>query len=69
MVQVLFQLEYTFSNSLYWWSTPLIGLPFGSGDRRAARSARSGAVDFLSKPFNDECLIDCLGTALKSSNS
>ena len=26
----------------------------------------AGAVGFLSKPFNDESLIDCIATALKS---
>ena len=29
----------------------------------------AGAVGFLSKPFNDECLIDCIETALKGGNT
>jgi FixJ family two-component response regulator len=34
--------------------------------RRSIRTQmlRAGAIGFLSKPFNGECLIDCLTTAL-----
>jgi FixJ family two-component response regulator len=30
------------------------------------RVLNAGAIGFLSKPFNEECLINCLDTALKS---
>ena len=48
---------------------PIIGVTAYPEDSIRIQMLRAGAVGFLSKPFNDECLIDCLTTALKSRNS
>jgi FixJ family two-component response regulator len=48
---------------------PIIGVTAHPEESIRAQMLRAGAVGFLSKPFHDECLIDCLTTALKSSNS
>jgi FixJ family two-component response regulator len=48
---------------------PIIGIAALLEESIRAQMLEAGAVGFLSKPFSDECLIDCLGTALKSSNS
>jgi FixJ family two-component response regulator len=48
---------------------PIIGVTAYPEESIRTQMLRAGAIGFLSKPFNDECLIDCLTTALKSSNS
>ena len=48
---------------------PIIGVTAHPEESIRTQMLRAGAVGFLSKPFNDECLIDCLAIALKSSNS
>jgi FixJ family two-component response regulator len=48
---------------------PVIGVTAFTEDSIRIQMLEAGAVGFLSKPFNDECLIDCLAIALKSSNS
>jgi FixJ family two-component response regulator len=48
---------------------PIIGVTAYPEESIRAQMLRAGAIGFLSKPFNDECLIDCLAIALKSSNS
>ena len=48
---------------------PVIGVTAHPEESIRTQMLRAGAVGFLSKPFNDECLIDCLTTALNSSNS
>ena len=48
---------------------PIIGVTGYPEESIRTQMLRAGAIGFLSKPFNDECLIDCLATALKSSNS
>ena len=48
---------------------PIIGIAALLEESIRAQMLEAGAVGFLSKPFNDECLIDCLATALKSNNS
>jgi FixJ family two-component response regulator len=48
---------------------PIIGVTAYSEESIRTQMLGAGAVGFLSKPFNDECLINCLTTALKSSNS
>ena len=48
---------------------PIIGVTGYPEESIRTQMLRAGAIGSLSKPFNDECLIDCLATALKSSNS
>jgi FixJ family two-component response regulator len=48
---------------------PIIGIAALLEESIRAQMLEAGAVGFLSKPFNDACLIDCLATALKSNNS
>ena len=48
---------------------PIIGVTAYSVESIRTQMLGAGAIGFLSKPFNDECLINCLTTALKSSNS
>ena len=48
---------------------PIIGITAIPEESIRTQMLEAGAVGFLSKPFNDECLIDCLTTALKSNNS
>jgi len=48
---------------------PIIGITANPEENIRTQMLEAGAVGFLSKPFNDACLIDCLGTALKSINS
>ena len=48
---------------------PIIGVTAYPEESIRTQMLRAGAIGFLSKPFNDECLINCLATALKSRNS
>jgi FixJ family two-component response regulator len=48
---------------------PIIGVTAHPEESIRTQMLGAGAIGFLSKPFNDECLIDCLTTALNSSNS
>jgi FixJ family two-component response regulator len=48
---------------------PIIGVTAYPEESIRTRMLRAGAIGFLSKPFNDECLIDCLTAALKGRNS
>jgi FixJ family two-component response regulator len=45
--------------------TPIIFMTAYPEERIRARALGAGAVGFLSKPFDDECLIRCLDRALK----
>ena len=47
---------------------PIIGVTAYPEESIRAQMLRAGAIGFFSKPFNDECLIDCLTTALKDRN-
>ena len=48
---------------------PVIGVTAHPEESIRTQMLRAGAVGFLSKPFNDACLIDCLTTALKGHSS
>ena len=48
---------------------PIIGVTAHPEESIRTQMLEAGAVGFLSKPFNDECLIDCLATALKSRDT
>ena len=66
----LFPLFVVLANDLVaisrWASEPMTAFPEES---TRSQMLEAGAVGFLSKPFNDECLINCLATALKSHNT
>jgi FixJ family two-component response regulator len=47
---------------------PIIAVTGYPEESIRAHMLGAGAVGFLSKPFNDECLIKCIETALKGSN-
>lgn len=48
---------------------PIIGVTAFPEEGIRTRMLEAGAVGFLSKPFNDECLINCLATALKNRSA
>jgi FixJ family two-component response regulator len=48
---------------------PIIGVTAHPEESIRTQMMEAGAVGFLSKPFNDECLIDCIATALKSRDT
>lgn len=45
---------------------PIIFITAFPDDRTRARALGAGAVGFLTKPYREESLIECLGQALKS---
>jgi FixJ family two-component response regulator len=45
--------------------TPIIFITAFPEDSVRTRVLNAGAIGFLSKPFDEECLIDCLDLALK----
>jgi FixJ family two-component response regulator len=47
----------------------IIGVTAHPEESIRTQMLEAGAVGFLSKPFNDECLIDCLAAALKRCDS
>ena len=47
--------------------TPIIFMTAYSDERAHKRVMDAGAFGFLSKPFDDECLIKCIDEALKGS--
>jgi FixJ family two-component response regulator len=47
--------------------TPMIFMTAYFDDKARRRVLDSGAFGFLSKPFDDECLIKCIDEALKGS--
>ncbi|HEY7299258.1 MAG TPA: response regulator [Xanthobacteraceae bacterium] len=47
--------------------TPVIFVTAFPEERYRSRAISAGAVGFLSKPFNETCLIRCLHTALNAS--
>lgn len=49
--------------------TPVIFVTAYPEENIRARVLEAGAFGYLSKPFNDECLIECLDEALKGNDS
>ena len=45
---------------------PIIGITAHPEESIRTQMLEAGAIGFLNKPFNDECLINCLATALQS---
>ena len=48
---------------------PIVGVTAFPEESIRTQMLEAGAVGFLSKPFNDECLLDCIATALKSRDT
>ena len=48
---------------------PVIVITAYANEKRRARALNGGAVGFLSKPFNEEALINCLAAAIKLRSS
>jgi FixJ family two-component response regulator len=48
---------------------PIIGITAHPEESIRTQMLEAGAVGFLHKPFKDECLINCLATALKSRDN
>jgi FixJ family two-component response regulator len=46
--------------------TPIIFVSASSDERTRGRALKAGAIGFLSKPFNQQHLIECLHVALAS---
>ena len=49
--------------------TPVIVITAYPNERYRTRALENGAVGYLSKPFDDESLIECLSAAIKSRSS
>jgi FixJ family two-component response regulator len=49
--------------------TPVIFVTAFPEENIRARVLEAGAFGYLSKPFNDECLIECIDEALKGNDS
>jgi FixJ family two-component response regulator len=49
--------------------TPMIFITAFSDERVRARTLDGGAFGFLRKPFDDDCLIECLDKALKGARA
>ena len=47
------------------YTTPIVFITAFPDERIAARALRAGALDFLTKPFDEKSLIECLKTALQ----
>jgi FixJ family two-component response regulator len=50
-------------------SMPIIGVTAFPEESVRSQMLEAGAVGFLSKPFNDECLISCLAIALRGHDT
>ena len=48
------------------YQTPVIVITAYPDEKHRTRAFANGAVDFLSKPFDEKSLIECLATAIKS---
>src|SRR6516164_3914766 len=51
------------------YQTPVIVITAYPNEKTRARAFANGAVGFLSKPFNEHCLIECLNAAIDLRSS
>jgi FixJ family two-component response regulator len=51
------------------YTMPIIFVTAFTDERTRERALTAGAVGFLGKPFNEECLIECLNTALSGQDT
>ena len=51
------------------YQTPIILITAFPNEKHRTRALENGAIGFLSKPFNDGSLMECLTTAIKLRSS
>jgi FixJ family two-component response regulator len=51
------------------YQTPVIVITGYPNEKHRTRAFANGAVGFLSKPFNEQCLIECLNAAIDLRSS
>ena len=51
------------------YQTPVIVITAYPNEKHRTRAFANGAVGFLTKPFNEQCLIDCLNAAIEPRSS
>jgi FixJ family two-component response regulator len=51
------------------YQTPVIVITGYPNDKHRSRAFANGAVGFLSKPFNEQCFIECLNAAIDLRSS
>src|SRR5215469_13602048 len=51
------------------YQTPVVVITAYPDEKHRTRALANGAVGFLSKPFNERCLIDCLNAAIDLRSS
>src|SRR5215472_10321570 len=51
------------------YQTPVIVITAYPNEKHRTRAFANGAVGFLTKPFNEQCLIDCLNAAIHLRSS
>ena len=51
------------------YRTPVILITAYPNEKHRTRALANGAVGFLSKPFNEQCLIECLNAAIELGSS
>ena len=54
---------------LQGYQTPVIVITAYPNEKNRSRALANGAVGFLSKPFDEQCLIECLNTAIEARSS
>ena len=54
---------------MWGYGTPVIVITAYPNEKHRTRALNNGAVGFLSKPFDDRSLMECLATAIKWQSS
>lgn len=49
------------------YRTPVILITAYPNEKHRSRAMSAGAIGFLSKPFEEQCLVDCLSVAMSRS--
>lgn len=50
------------------YRTPVILITAYPNEKHRSRAMSAGAIGFLSKPFEEQCLVQCLSVAMKRTN-
>lgn len=51
------------------YRTPVILITAYPNEKHRSRAMSAGAIGFLSKPFEEQCLVDCLSVAMSRSSA
>jgi FixJ family two-component response regulator len=51
------------------YRTPVILITAYPNEKHRSRAMSAGAIGFLSKPFEESCLVQCLSVAMKRTNA